>query len=252
MKKPSLKALLVLHQATSDPGRVGEAIRTRGFELDMRAPAIGESLPDHLDDHAAVVIFGGPMSANDDHEEYIRAEIRFIDLLLKTETPYLGICLGAQIMARALGAKVYEHPEGLREIGYYPVVPTRTNCPLFAKPMKAYQWHREGFDLPKHSTLLASGDFFPNQAYQAGKSAYGIQFHPEVTEAMNKRWATNAAHMLSDPGAQSAEQQFDGRRKYDAGLNVWLQNFLDLWLPEKSEDTKIRSNEEKTKRPALT
>lgn len=220
-----------MHQATSDPGRVGETIRTRGFELDMRIPAIGHPLPKTMDDHAAVVIFGGPMSANDDHEEFIREEINLIDVLLKSETPYLGICLGAQIMARALGARVAEHEKGLREVGYYQLTPTDNGDPLFKKPMMAYQWHREGFEVPDEATLLASGDFFPNQAFQVGKKAFGIQFHPEVTEAMNRRWATKAAHMLSDPGAQSKELQLEGRRKYDADLRIWLDQFLDHWLP---------------------
>ena len=97
--------------------------------------------------------------------------------------------------------------------------------------MQAYQWHREGFDLPQGATLLASGEFFPNQACQIGKNAFGIQFHPEVTEAMNRRWAKKAAHMLSDPGAQSAEVQLEGRRKYDDEVRNWLDRFLDHWLP---------------------
>ena len=82
------KVLLVLHQATSDPGRVGEALRTRGFELDMRIPAIGDPLPQTMGDHAAAVIFGGPMSANDDHEDFIREETKLIDRILQSETPY--------------------------------------------------------------------------------------------------------------------------------------------------------------------
>jgi GMP synthase (glutamine-hydrolysing) len=225
------KVLLVMHQATSDPGRVGEAIRTRGFELDIRIPAIGQPLPKTMEDHDAAVIFGGPMSANDDHEDFIREETKLVELLLKSETPYLGICLGAQIMARTLGARVAEHTEGLREVGYYELTPVVEDCRLFRKPMMAYQWHREGFDVPEGATLLACGKFFPNQAIKVGKNAYGIQFHPEVTEAMNRRWATKAAHMLSDPGAQSKEQQLEGRRKFDSDMRLWLDNFLDHWLP---------------------
>jgi GMP synthase (glutamine-hydrolysing) len=240
MENINKKVLLVMHQATSDPGRVGEAIRTRGFDLDMRVPAIGDPLPAHMQDHAAAVIFGGPMSANDDHESFIRQETGFIDLLLKSETPYLGICLGAQIMARALGARVAEHPDGFREIGYYQLTPTETTSPLFDKSLYAYQWHREGFEVPADGTLLAKSDIFTNQAYQVGKNAYGIQFHPEVTEAMNRRWATSAAHMLGDPGAQSIEKQLEGRRKYDAGLKSWLNKFLDHWLPDRISPTEAR------------
>lgn len=226
-----------MHQPTSDPGRVGEAIRTRGFDLDMRVPAIGDPLPETLEGHAAAVIFGGPMSVNDDHP-FLRAELKLIERLLDAGTPYLGICLGAQLMARALGTRVCEHPEGLREIGYYKITPAQEDCPLFAAPMMVYQWHREGFDLPTGSTLLATGDYFENQAFRVGKNAYGIQFHPEVTEAMNRRWTQKAAHMLSDPGAQSRAEQLEGRRRYDDGLRAWLDNFLDHWLPGGAVETR--------------
>lgn len=224
------KILLIMHQASSDPGRVGEALRTLGYELDMRIPAIGHSLPEDVRDHVGAVIFGGPMSANDDHEDYIKAEMQYVERALKAELPYFGICLGAQIMARTLDAKVTRHPEGIMEIGYYQVEPTTAGIGYFNNHLHAFQWHKEGFDLPKNSTLLATGDYFPNQAYRYGKNAYGIQFHPEVTEAMNRKWLHKAAHMLSEPGAQSAKQQLSVRAQVDDEMRQWLDRFLEKWI----------------------
>ncbi len=109
---------------------------------------------------------------------------------LKEAKPLLGVCLGAQMLARHLGHRVYRHPEGKVEIGYYPIVPTEAGEALCAAPFPThvYQWHREGFDLPRGATLLAAGSDFEAQAFRYGPAAYGLQFHPEVTYAMMCRW----------------------------------------------------------------
>lgn len=102
MLKP---VLLILHQETSSPGRVGQALSKLGFPLDVRRPRFGDSLPETMDDHAAAVIFGGPPSANDP-DDYIKIETDWIGVPLRDNKPFLGICLGAQMMARKLGAPV--------------------------------------------------------------------------------------------------------------------------------------------------
>jgi len=237
----SRKILLVMHQARSDPGRVGEILRTMGFELDMRIPAIGHKLPADPHEHYASVIFGGPMSANDDHEDFIRAEIEYVGRALKADVPYLGICLGAQLMARNLGAAVRRHEGGFMEIGYYKIEPTHAGSAYFDKHLHVFQWHKEGFDLPHGADLLARGSCFPNQAYRYGKYAYGIQFHPEVTEAMNRKWLRKASHMLVEPGAQSAETQLAERALYDATVNDWAWRFLRHWT------SLIKSNDQISK-----
>ncbi|MEH6474699.1 MAG: gamma-glutamyl-gamma-aminobutyrate hydrolase family protein [Sneathiella sp.] len=230
------KILLILHQAKSDPGRVGEVLRSLGYELDIRIPAIGHDLPKDPTEHHGAVIFGGPMSANDDHENYIRQETAYVERAISAEIPYLGICLGAQIMAKCLGGGVTRHPEGLMEIGYYKIEPTLAGTAYFDKHLHAYQWHKEGFDLPKDCTLLASGDSFPNQAYRHGKFAYGIQFHPEVTEAMNRKWLHKASHMLSEPGAQDAVSQLQSRLLHDREMNDWTWRFLRHWTELKETE----------------
>src|SRR5262245_41085844 len=113
-----LPVLIVLHQETSTPGRVANALRALGHRLDIRRPRFGDALPETLDEHAGAVMFGGPMSANDS-EAYIRHEIDWIGVPLREQRPFLGICLGAQLLAKHLGAKVAPHPEGVTQIGYY-------------------------------------------------------------------------------------------------------------------------------------
>ena len=118
-----LPVLIVLHQESSTPGRVGNALRALGHPLDIRRPRFGDALPETLDEHAGAVIFGGPMSANDG-DDYVRREIDWIEVPLREQRPFLGICLGAQMLARQLGARVAPHPQGRAEIGYYPIRPT--------------------------------------------------------------------------------------------------------------------------------
>ena len=91
--------------------------------LDIRRPRFGDTLPDTLAEHAGAVIFGGPQSANDD-DVVVRREIDWLDVPLKESKPFLGICLGAQMLAKQLGARVYKHPDGHAEVGYYPIRPT--------------------------------------------------------------------------------------------------------------------------------
>src|SRR6187549_305659 len=97
--------LIVLHQEHSTPGRVGLRLAARGHGLDIRRPRFGDPLPETLAGHAGAVIFGGPMSAND-ADDYIRVETEWVRVPLREEAPFLGLCLGAQMMARHLGAEV--------------------------------------------------------------------------------------------------------------------------------------------------
>lgn len=223
------KILIVLHQETSTPGRIGQALHRRGYAVDIRRPCLGHPLPETLADHAGAVVFGGPMSANDEHD-FIRREIDWIGVALEEQAPLFGVCLGAQIIARHLGAGVGPHPEGLAEVGYYPLQPTEAARDLMDWPDVVYQWHREGFDLPSGATLLATSELFQNQAFRYGPAAFGIQFHAELTLAMLHRWTVRGAERLDLPGAQPRRSHFEGRAVHDPPLRRWLDEFLDLWL----------------------
>jgi GMP synthase (glutamine-hydrolysing) len=191
--------LIVLHQEHSTPGRIGLAVQQLGYTLDMRRPRFGDALPATMAEHSAAIIFGGPMSANDG-DEFIRREIEWVGVPLRDNKPFLGICLGAQICAKFLGGKVFRHPSGHAEVGYYPVRPTAAGLAVVETwPECVYQWRREGFDLPYGSEMLAEGDIFEVQAIRF-QSAFALQFHPEVTHAMMHRWMARGHDRLEMPG----------------------------------------------------
>ena len=115
--------LIVLHQEHSTPGRVGAVLKAMGARLDIRRPSLDEPLPAKLADHDGVVVFGGPMGANDTLD-WVKREIDWLDTPLAEGKPFLGLCLGAQMLARALGARVFSYEDKRSEIGYYPIEPT--------------------------------------------------------------------------------------------------------------------------------
>jgi GMP synthase (glutamine-hydrolysing) len=231
---PKAPVLIILHQEHSTAGRVGRLLQERGHPLDIRKPRFGDPLPDTMAEHAGAMIFGGPMSAND-ADDFVKHEIDWISVPLKEEKPFLGLCLGAQMMAKLLGARVYPHADGRAEIGYFPLVPTPDGLAAAERigapwPSHVYHWHREGFDCPEGAETLATGDDFPTQAIRVGPIAYGFQFHPEVTHAMMCRWTVRASHRLELPGAQDRSRQIEGRFMYDPHVAHWLDAFLDHWL----------------------
>lgn len=221
----------VLHQENSTPGRVGERLIARGYPLDLRRPRFGDPLPETLDEHAGAIVFGGPMSANDD-EDYIRVETDWMEVPLREGAPLIGLCLGAQLLARHLGARVWPHDDGHIEIGWFPLAATDEGRELVSWPAMVHQFHREGFDLPTGATLLATGDpdTFPNQAYAYGDSTFAIQFHIELTDDMVERWTNSIGDRVELPGGHPPEHHFDGRRRHDAHTQSFLDAFLDLWL----------------------
>ena len=222
--------LVVLHQEHSTPGRIGRLLRERGYRLDIRRPRFGDPLPRDLDGHAGAIVFGGPMSANDP-DDWLRREIDWIGLPLAADKPFLGICLGAQLLARHLGHRVGPHPEGRVEVGFYPLRPTARGREVWPElPAKVYQWHLEGFDVPCGATLLAEGDDFRAQAFRIGERAYGLQFHPEVTYQMMCRWTTLGNARLSLPGALPRAAHFHDWYRHDAAVARWLDNFLRRWV----------------------
>jgi GMP synthase (glutamine-hydrolysing) len=225
--------LIVVHQAHSTPGRVGELLCERGCVLDRRCPNLFDPLPDDLSGYAAAIVFGGPQSANDDDRPAIRMELDWLErVALGSGTPLLGICLGAQMIARVLGARVGRHPAGLVEIGYHPVYPTAAGKGYFEGPAMFYQWHKETFEIPAGATHLAHNDAFDAQMFRYGERVYGIEFHPEMTRAMIERWTASdkGAPMLTLPGAQPREDQLAGFDRHAPATDAWLGTFLDRHL----------------------
>jgi GMP synthase (glutamine-hydrolysing) len=221
------KILVVLHQELSSPGRVGQLLVQSGFDLDIRRPPLGDRLPDTLAEHAGAVVFGGPMSANDP-DEFVRRETNWLSVPLVENRPFLGICLGAQMLVKHLGGVVRGHDDGLVEIGWYPIRPTPEGQALMHWPEMVYHFHREGFSLPSGATLLATAETYPNQAFRYGENAWGIQFHAELTRMMMQRWVVHGAHRFVLPGAQPGRDHLGGRMIWDVHLKQWLVEFLHL------------------------
>jgi GMP synthase (glutamine-hydrolysing) len=222
--------VVVLHQLHSNAGHIGQWLTAHGHTLDVRRPRFGDALPETLEHHAGAIIFGGPMSAND-AEDFVKTETEWIGVALRQKKPFLGVCLGAQMLAKHLGARVYEHPDRHVEIGYHPIRPTPCGRRFGSWPERVYQWHREGFDLPHGATVLAAADGpFANQACAYGTTAIGIQFHPEITYAMVSRWSVHNSHRLTQRGAQDRRSQLADHIAHAPSVRRWLHSFLARWI----------------------
>jgi GMP synthase-like glutamine amidotransferase len=149
---------------------------------------LGAPLPD-LARSGGLIVLGGEMSANDDLE-HIRTELNLIGQALSLGKPLLGICLGSQLIAKALGARVYANP--MKEIGWYPVYWTEAGRKLTGSDT-IFHWHGETFDLPPGAELLAWSDACGCQAYRVGRNTYGLQFHLEATPEMIDTWVAQDA-----------------------------------------------------------
>jgi len=213
-------------------GRVAPLLQSKGYEVEWRCPAVGDRLPEERAAYEGVIVFGGRQSANDaPTAPYLQHEIEWIREHVNAGGRYLGICLGGQLLARALEARVAPHREGIVEIGYYAVTPTENGRDLFPDSLHVYHWHQEGFEVPEGAALLArGGNAFPNQAFRWGSSAYGLQFHPEVTAEVARAWLEGASHSLTRSGAQSRDHQEAQMPHHDGPLHAWMDGFLDHWL----------------------
>jgi GMP synthase (glutamine-hydrolysing) len=189
----SMKKLLVLqHVAHELLGTLNPLLKSAGFRLRYVNFARHPEAEPSLDSYHGLVVLGGPMSVNDtDRLPHLITEMKLIEAAMRRNLPVLGICLGAQLIAKTLGAAVYPNKE--KEIGWYDVSPTDEagNDPLLAKfqrPEKIFQWHGDTFDIPKSTIHLAFSSLCDNQAFRYGANVYGLQFHLEVDEPMIHRW----------------------------------------------------------------
>ena len=188
-----MKKLLVLqHVAHELLGTLNPLLKRAGFRIRYvnftRHPAAQPG----LDGYDGLIVLGGPMSVNDSNRlPHLVTELKLIEEAMRREVPILGICLGAQLIAKTLGAAVYRNPE--KEIGWYDVSPTTdaSSDPLLTplqKSEKIFQWHGETFDMPNSTRHLAFSSLCANQAFRYGTKVYGLQFHMEVDEPMIHRW----------------------------------------------------------------
>jgi GMP synthase (glutamine-hydrolysing) len=226
------KVLYIFHQKTSVAGDVGKKFENRGFSADIIRPPLGDILPNNLSSYSAIVIFGGPMSVNDD-EKFIRDEIKWMKKVIDSKIPFLGICLGAQILAKYLGCDVVKNKKNLSEIGFFEIEPIGEGDQIFKSQNVFYQFHTEGFELPDGCQLLARGYVFQNQAFRY-QNCYALQFHPEVNFFVHLRWLflvlTKKPKILFHKGSQNLFYQLYLRTKYNKSISLWLDSFFDNYL----------------------
>src|SRR3989442_4236002 len=219
--QPDFRALIVQHEEPTPPGLVSDWLDQRGARIDVLRIDLDDRVPDPRD-YELIVSLGSEFAAFDDSIPFIQREVQLLRQAAAADVPFLGLCFGGQLMARALGGRSFR--AGRSEIGWLPV---RTNNPQLVAEGPWFQWHFDSFTLPPGATLIAETDIGP-QAYVIGRSL-GLQFHPEVTPEIMDAWVSAYRHELDaegvDPDALLEETR---RRATSARANA--ERLLDAYL----------------------
>jgi len=223
---------VIQHVAFEGLGGFAGPLEAAGYQVTVINAADG--VPDVMGGEDLVIILGGPISANDDHAyPFLRDELRLIDRRLNRNQPVMGICLGAQLIARTAGARVY--PQPTKEIGFAPITLSRhgkTSClSAFEQDPVAFHWHGETFDLPNGASRLASTPACENQAFTLGDTAIGFQFHAEATGRDIEHWLVGHAAELAQTKIDPVALRRDAAR-YADHLSAKAEVVIRSWLSE--------------------
>jgi GMP synthase (glutamine-hydrolysing) len=220
---------VVLVRHTDDPldDRVVTCLGEAGIHYEVKRPFKGETLGEVDERIGASVIYGGPFAVfEEERHPFLRDENRWIEQCLAREVPLLGICQGAQSIARVLGAHVGPKPGEPCEFGYYRLSPTEAGREFFPDDLIVAQSHFHEFQLPAGATLLAKTRDFERQAFKYGRATFGFQFHAEVTPAGFRRWQEAPWARYGKSGAQSRLEQDRLMLAHDARQHYWFMAFL--------------------------
>lgn len=224
-----MKNIFVLeHRNPSLIDRGQTHLTNQGFNICNVNTSLGDHIPLLDQNCAGVIIMGGPQSIMQlGSYPFLKAEINFVCEVMEKHIPLLGICLGAQIIAYANGARIFNHPEGYYAFGYYEVTPTAIGCNFIPDKFYVPAANSQGFEVPTNAKLLAKGKLFPNQAYYLGDRIVGLQFHPEVNYKILQFWHEIFSTDGSNPFVQSKATQFKYLKKYDHVIDEWYSRLLD-------------------------
>ncbi len=230
-------AIVIRHIAFENLGSLHFVLQEKGYVIEYleAAPGFLDGINPLTPD--LVIILGGPIGAYDEQDyPFLTQELDLLKQRLANNKPTLGICLGAQLMARALGAKVYPGNNG-KEIGWSPIQLTESgeNSPLqYLAPEETtvLHWHGDTFDLPDGAVHLAASAAYQNQAFAWGKSALALQFHPEVTTSGLEHWFIgHACEIASTPDVTVGKLRLD-TAKYSQKLEIMAKLFWQTWLTQ--------------------
>lgn len=220
------------HVSFEDPANILAWAKHRGHRLTHTLLYEGEALP-APGDFDGLIIMGGPMSVHDAMEyPWLVQEKAFIDQTIKAQKPILGICLGAQLIAECLGAKVYTNNH--KEIGWFPIykIPEAEGircCSEWPASLTVFHWHGETFEIPNGAVRLAGSQACVNQGFALGDHIIGLQFHLESTrDSVTRLIAHGGDELTSNPFVQSADVML--RDDYFESLEEVLFSFLDRWV----------------------
>jgi GMP synthase-like glutamine amidotransferase len=230
-----MRALVLQHIACEPPGVFEDVLHERGANLHRVELDEGERLPDWRE-YDAIVAMGGPMSANDDADlPWLTDEKRTIGEAVRAGKPFWGVCLGVQLLAASLGARVY--PGSEPEVGILPVELTLDGLVDLVfeglpHEVLTLQWHGDTFDLPHDAVRLAGSPAYPNQAFRV-HNAYGVQFHLEVSGEMAREWAEvpeYAASLERTLGAERAHSFLGAIDENADAMRATGRQLFERWL----------------------
>ncbi|NBC84168.1 MAG: amidotransferase [Bacteroidetes bacterium] len=233
------KLLIIQHVPFEGPGAIEKWAAERNYLYNIHKVYANERFPD-VSDISGLVVMGGPMSVND-HAifPWISDEIGFIKECIKQNVPVVGICLGAQFLAKAMNAKVYKAKE--KEIGWFPITFNISRFPDKMQPVDhqtdVFHWHGETFDLPGDCKLLASSKSTPNQLFLYEKRILGIQFHIELNHENINQLIENCREELSEHGPYIMSEEAMKMKSIDyPQLHTLLYNWFDYIFQGDSEN----------------
>ncbi len=235
MQIPTRRAVVLSHVAFEDLGTLAAPLVERGFKIESIVAAQASFPLPQIASCDLLVVLGGPIGVYDQQDyPFLKNEIACIRDRLAASKPILGVCLGAQLMAAALDARVYPGSSGA-EIGWFPLqaatnAPTPTwFAPLLTPGVSVFHWHGDTFDLPIGARHLAKSERYAHQAFIIGDFALGLQFHPEVTAADLESWYVGHACELHHAGISVAALRA-AAYKHSKTLEAAAAQFWELWL----------------------
>jgi GMP synthase (glutamine-hydrolysing) len=234
-----VKALIYTHHPDEGAGLLKDILMERGWEVKEAKLWNGEPIPEPRSFHL-LILMGGPMSVHDeDAYSFLLEEKQFVRRWVGGRNPTLGICLGAQLIANCLGARVYRGDK--EELGWYEMTVSKEgkNDPLvrgFPQRFPVFQWHSETFDLPEGAILLATAQDYPHQAFRFKDMTYAFQFHLEVTEEMLHTWLAG-----NGVGGDKKKEINAAQHLHLPVIHRLCRNFMQPFLGSIEQRTAMRS-----------